>query len=346
MVRDPPLDPPSEDAAAAAAEHALDREVASATRIPEGLNAVYRVDLADGTRLVLKAATVATDEDARPEPRVLDRIARDTDVPVPGVVDAVDPADSELGVAFYLTEFCDGRTTPDARTLDSRTHERLVAESGRYLAGIHSVDVADRFGRLRVANGDLRVTDPVPNWTSWFRTFTRDRVAKLAGEGFTADDAARFADRVPAARSAFDAFEDVVGRDGVEPVLLHGDYRPANLVLAPSGEQPVVRAVIDIGADIGDGLFDLALAEMGLVGIPIIDDDRAAALRETLRTIYRNHRSVEPPAFERRYPFYRLYALVKCLGALDFFAQFVPGDEDEIATRWRADFDDRLDALP
>lgn len=346
MVRDPPLDPPSEDAAAAAAETVLDREVASVTRIPEGLNAVYRVDLADGTRLVLKAATVATDEDARPEPRVLDRIARDTDVPVPGVVAAVDPADSELGVAFYLTEFCDGRTTPDARTLESRTHERLVAESGRYLAGIHSVDVGDRFGRLRVVDGGLRVTDPAPNWTSWFREFARDRVAKLAGEGFTADDAARFTDLVPAAQSAFDTFEDAVDGDGVEPVLLHGDYRPANLVLAPPGEHPVVRAVIDVGADVGDGLFDLAVAEMGLIDVPVADDGRTRELREALRTAYRNHRPVEAAAFERRYPFYRLYALVKCLGALDFFAQFAPGDEDVIAARWRTDFDDRLDALP
>lgn len=344
MVRDAPLDPPSEAAAADAAAAVLDREVADATAIAEGLNAVYRVDLADGTRLALKVATVVEDEDARPEPRVLDRIARETDVPVPEVVAAVDPENSPLGAAFYLAEFFDGRNVPDARTLDPGVHERVVAESGHHLAGIHSVDVPSRVGRLRVVDGDLRVPDPDPGWDAAFRNVAWGRVAKLRGEGPLADADARFADLADRAASALAEFPEAVD-DAVEPVLLHGDYRPSNLVLSPPGERPSIRAVIDVGGDVGDGLFDLAVAEAGLVDVPVTDPNRQAELRETLRASYREHGHADD-AFETRYPYYRLYALVKCLGAFDFFAQFAPGDEDKIAARWRAAFDERLAALP
>jgi len=346
MVRDAPLDPPPEAAVADAAANALDRSVTDATAVTEGLNAVYRVNPADGDRVVAKVATVAGDEAARPEPRVLDRIGRETDVPVPAVLAAVDPGESPLGAAFYLMEHCEGRDDPDARALDPGTHEAVAAESGRHLAGIHSVDVPREVGQLRVVDGDLRVPDPHPDWADAFAAFARDRVAKVRGEGLLADADARFADLADDAGDALDEFGDAVAGQSVDPVLLHGDYRPANLVLAPDGERPAVRAVIDVGGDVGDGLFDLAVAEAGLVDVPVADPERQADLRATLRNAYRASRRVPDEAFETRYPYYRLYALVKCLGAFDFFAAFAPGDDDETAARWRAAFDDRLGALP
>lgn len=345
MVRDPPLDPPSPAAAADAAAAVLDREVASATTIADGLNAVYRVDLADGDRLVLKAATVAEDEDARPEPRVLSRVAGQTDVPVPEVVATVDPEDSPLGVAFYLMDYVEGCRNPRARDLDPERLERVVAASGRYLAAVHDIEVPNRVGRLRVVDGDLRVPDPETDWATAFADVASDRVAKVRGEGYLADGDARFADLAPEAADALAGFTDAL-ETPVAPVLLHGDYRPDNLVLAPESGQPAIRAVIDFGGDVGDGLSDLALAEQSLVDVPVADPDRAADLRATLRSAYREHRAVDEAAFERRYPYYRLYALIKVLGAFDFFAQFAPGDDETTASRWRSAFADRLAALP
>jgi len=130
-----------------------------------------------------------------------------------------------------------------------------------------------------------------------------------------------------------------------EPVLLHGDYRPANLVLAPEGERPVLRGVIDGGGQVGDGLLDLALAESALVDVPLGDDDRVPRLRRLLRETYRDHRPVDDAAFAVRYPYYRLYALVKCMGAFDYFEQFAPGGPPEVADRWRAATNGLLEAL-
>lgn len=340
MVRDAPLDPPSEAAAADAARAVLDRAVAAAAIIDPGLNATYRVALADGDSLVMKVATFAANDDALAEARVLDRLDRDSPVPVPGV-EAVSPAgDGLLDPVSYLMEYCDGRTDVHARTLAPETHERVVAEAGRHLAGIHSLAVGERVGRLRAVDGGLRVTDPYEHWRAEFREWWEIQVDRLRGEFVTADPDARFADCAPAVADAFAQFP----ADDAAPVLLHGDFRPANLVLAPPGDRPAVRAVIDVGTDVGDGLLDLALAETALADVPVDDPDRAANLRTALRDAYRDHRVVDAAAFERRYPFYRLYALAKYMGAFEYFEQFAPGSPDAVADRWRAALDDRLDA--
>lgn len=336
MPRDPPLDPPPASDAAAAADAALDRDVADVTPIEEGLNAVYRVTLADGARVVLKAATLATDAEFRPEPRLLDRLDRETSVPVPSVRATVDGDDSPLGVAHYLADYCEGRAVRDVLELDPSAHERLVVESGRHLAALHALTF-DGFGRLRADDsGGLRVADPRASWRECFRELAAERVAGLRGEGFTADDDPRFADLAGDLAAAFEKLPaDAAG--SVEAVLLHGDYRPANLVLAPPGERPVVEAVLDVGAQTGDGLLDLALAESSLVDVPLGGTERATALRRRLRAAYLAERSVPGDAFELRYPCYRLYAWTKCLGAFDFFAQFArESDPDAAAARWRS----------
>jgi aminoglycoside phosphotransferase (APT) family kinase protein len=340
MVRDAPLDPPSEAAAADAARAVLDRAVAAAASIDPGLNATYRVDLADGDRLVMKVATFAANNDALAEARVLDRLDRDALVPVPRV-EAVSPAgDGPLDPVSYLMEYCDGRTDVHARTLAPETHERVVAEAGRHLAGIHSLAVGERVGRLRAVDGGLRVTDPDEHWRAAFREWWEIQVDRLRGEFVTADPDARFADCAPAVADAFAQFP----ADDAAPVLLHGDFRPANLVLAPPGDRPTVRAVIDVGTDVGDGLLDLALAETALADVPVADPGRAADLRTALRDAYRDHRDVDAAAFERRYPFYRLYALAKYMGAFEYFEQFALGSPDAVADRWRAALNDLLDA--
>jgi aminoglycoside phosphotransferase (APT) family kinase protein len=341
MVRDTPLDSPSEATGADAARAALDRAVESVTTIDAGLNATYRVDLAGGDRFVMKVATFAANEDALPEVRVLHRLDRDSPVPVPSVEAVSTAGDGPLDPVWYLMEYCDGRTDVHARTLAPDTHERVVAEAGRHLAGIHSLAVGERVGRLRAVDGGLRVTDPYENWRAEFREWWQIQVDRLRGEFVTADPDARFADCAPAVADAFAQFP----ADDAAPVLLHGDFRPANLVLAPPGDRPAVRAVIDVGTDVGDGLLDLALAETALADVPVADPGRAADLRTAFRDAYRDHRDVDAAAFERRYPFYRLYALAKYMGAFGYFEQFAPGSPDAVADRWRAALDERLAAV-
>lgn len=343
MVRDRPLGVPSTAAVMDAAATALGREIQNATPIEEGLNAVFRVTLADGRRLVLKMATLATNEEFRVEPAVLDRLDRETGAPVPSVESVAPDDDNPLGAAYYLMEYCEGRTVANILDLSPNTHERLVAEAGHHLASIHELDGWSGFGTLVVEEGDPTVADPRP-WSAVFAEQVDDILERVNGEGFVADAEARFADLEPDLRAVLDEFE---GGSDVRPSLLHGDVRPANLVLTPDDDAvALVRAVIDPGSLVGDGILDLALAEVAFVDVPLGGTDRADGLRASLRNAYCGEHGVSDEAFASRYPYYRLYAWAKVLGGFDFFAQYAREDDvDAVAPRWRARVETAVDAL-
>jgi aminoglycoside phosphotransferase (APT) family kinase protein len=349
MVRDSPLDWPDPAEAATAAEQALDRPIEDATTIDEGVNAAYRLELGDGTRAFLKAATLAPDEAFRPEPHLLALVGRETDVPVPEVLAAVPPAEdadeNPLEVAFFVSRYCEGRHETDVLELSPEAHERFVRVVGHYLADLHDLDVAEQFGVLRVADGELTVPDPRDSWPEWFGELAEEVLAGLDGEGHLMDDAARFADLEPTVRDAFERFPRADPDRDVTPAALHGDPRPANVVFAPDDDaDPLVRAVLDFGAETGDGLLDLARAEDALIDLPLGESERADELRRVLRKSYRDHRDAEVgDPFPTRYASYRLYARAKALAGFDFWAQFAREDDrDAIARRWRSFVRERL----
>lgn len=350
MVRDDPLDWPDPAKAATAAERALDRPVTDATTIEEGVNAAYRLELADGTAVVLKAATLATDEEFWPEPHVLAHVGRETTIPVPEVLatiapkgslasdETAAPGENPLGVAAFVSRYCEGRHETDVLELSHEAHEQLVREIGQYLAKLHDLSLADGFGNLRVEDGRFTVPNARDSWEEWFGELADDSLAGLVGEGLLMDDDPRFADLEPAVRDALEGFPPGDAGREIDPVVLHGDPRPANLVLAPDDADQIVRAVIDFGGQTGDSLLELARAEDALVDVPLGGTDRADHLRRRLREAYRTTRDAPVgDRFDAVYPYYRLYARTRSLAAFDFWAQFAREDDpDAIARRWRA----------
>ena len=79
--------------------------------IAEGVNAVYRVELADGDTAVVKCPTVATDEEDLVEPKLLSLIGRETGAPVPeGLASGTDDVSSKLVVAMPGRRWCRGNS--------------------------------------------------------------------------------------------------------------------------------------------------------------------------------------------------------------------------------------------
>lgn len=366
MVRESPLDHPAPESVGEAAAAALARPVADVTPIDEGLNAVYRVEIGDPTAhprtAVLKAATLARDAEFLPEPRLLSLLGN-TSVPLPDVLTAVGADESPFDAAFCLTAHCDGRRVTDVRSLPAAAHERLVREAGRHLAGIHALDVeayttlpSGPYGDLRVPSGDPAgelvvvdaglhgnsTTDGHGAWADRIDTVVNRVTAGLGGETFTSGGADRFADLVPVVREAVAV---ATLPEGPPVAVVHGDYRPANLVFAEDGAaDPLVRAVLDFGTpETGDGLLDLALAEDALVGVPLGGTDRGDRLANVLRRAYAD--ACETDVSGRlgirgdasdAYTAYLLLARAKRLSALDYFAQFAREvDPDAAARRWR-----------
>lgn len=348
VVRDEPRDPPSLDAVAATVESALGWTVTTVTPFDEGLNGVYRIDRANDDPVVLKAASFVTDDELLTEAALFERIGAASAVPVPAVNATLDAAGTDFGVAAFVMEHCEGRVEPDLLELPPDARGRLVAESGHHLARSHAVRVTDEFGQLTLRDGAVASVESYEEWTTWFATFAEFVGDALLGEGATTDDEPRFADLAPAVERALTEAVDAGGWTA-EPSLMFGDYRPANLVLAPTDDaDPLVRAVVDVGVGpTADGLLDLALAEDAMVDVPLGGTQAADRLRERLRGAYAERRGLDPAAFESdRYACYRLYARARRLAGFDYWATFArEADVDAVAARWRSFVADRLAEL-
>jgi ACT domain-containing protein/aminoglycoside phosphotransferase (APT) family kinase protein len=344
VPRDEPLPEPSTGAANAAASTALDRRVADVEPIPAGVNALYRIECADGSRWVLKAPTIAADAAFLAEPLLLERLRRETGVPVPRVRAAVPAEEGPLVVAYYVMEYLDGRQRPDVLALPPAIREQLVREAGTHLAAIQEVRLGTACGHLHAAEGELTVDSPARSWAALFEELVDELSGELLGDGPLSDRDPRFADLEPAIREALSAFRSVAPEPSPS-VVVPSDYRPANLVLAgEDGADPLVSGVVDLGGYVGDGLLAAALAEEALIDTALGGTDAAESLRTAYRTAYAGARGRDRAAlFDDRYPYYRLYARADRLAAFEYSSQFArERDAEQVARRWRSFVSDRL----
>jgi len=312
---------PSPGAVVAAAESRLGRSVASVTPYEEGINAVYRVSLADGPDAVLKAGTRTEGSKLLSGPVLIDRLERETDLPVPAVLAVAPDGDEHVEYAYFLMEHVDGRREPDVNALSESEHERLVREASSHLAAIHGVSYEGPHGRLHAEDGSLFVEHPFERWA--------DYVASV-GDYHAERIDRRFADLRPAFEDGMADF--ALEEEDVEQSVLYRDYHPKNLVLEPDDSaDSLVRAIVDFNfRPVGDVLLDVAVAELHLIDLPIGETERAASLREALHSSYVNARGgASADQFDERYPYYRLLAVADYLNYVDYAAQLAREDDPE-----------------
>ncbi|UPV73348.1 phosphotransferase [Halorussus limi] len=326
MVRDERLPEPDAEAVAGAARAACGRAVAEVTPVSKGINAIYRIDFADGDAAVLKAATFNTTAELRPEPYLLETLRDETALPLPEVL-AIAEDGGPLGVFHFLLDYREGRQIRDLDGLSWSERERLVRAVGRHLARLHEFRLAET-GAPVAADlgaddcGPLRMTDPgdgaTPTFTtgdgvdSWGEVFASlaDHPVSLVEQVQCGDDPGRFADLVPEIVAAFDGVADDV-RDPASPTVLHRDFHLDNLVLAPEADADGgvgIRSVLDFGDPyVGDYRLDLAFAEDAVVRVQLPTADRAADLAGLLRRSYARERGIDPSEIvTREYHYYLL----------------------------------------
>lgn len=357
MFREEPFDPPTAERVGAAVGARLDRVITAVDPIEEGLNAVYRIRFRDGDRAVLKLATLSTDAVLVAESRVLGVLADAAVLPTPEPLATVGADDSSLGGAWFLMTHCAGEPLTDLLALPADSREALVREAGSHLAALHGLDIeseteaaSESYGALRVLRGDpeapltVVATDTADEprgsgeqcWPHRFATLAEMTVDALGGDGgYTSD-----ADRPDLAATVDDALAVVGLPDTPDPALLHLDYRPANLLFAPSvlcgDTERAVSAVLDFGGvEVGDGLLDLAFAEDALAGVPLGGTREGDRLAAVLRDAYATARTDSPTFDGDRYTAYLLLARATRLSSAGYFWQFAREDEQTAAeARW------------
>jgi aminoglycoside phosphotransferase (APT) family kinase protein len=241
------------DALAARLRATLDVGSVAVERIADGLNLVLGVSTPDCEYVLrsprkLRAASYMND--LRTEYVVLERLAA-SDVAVPEPV-AFCADESVLGEPFSVMTRVDGDVVPLGEPLPERfqytdARRRFANAIVDELATIHDValtgDVADGPPAADPTLGDvLDRVSPVEHVER-----SADRVANATA--ITGHD-------VPALDRVADWLRDHAPRE-YDETLVHGDYRPGNVLLAP-GDRPRVAAVLDWEtAMLGDPLTEL-----------------------------------------------------------------------------------------
>lgn len=306
--------------------------VQAQTPITSGTDAVSFVTVRTGTgdeEFVLKACTSVPAADFRPEPYLLSLLARETSVPVPHVVGAVD-SHPELPAPFFLMRRCPGVLADDV-DLTRELRARLAKDAGRFAGEYHAVCEFERFGYVRVdrdrsnarvgARVDGRTLAVADDAATTWRAYVADMY-----EGWIDDLDDEFADLEPDFRAFIEPRLDAL--DGsFEPVLGHIDYKPWNVLLRPdSGE---TTAVLDWGhATAMAPYYDLVLAEEHLSRWAPLGSERRERVRAALAEGYTETNAPDRDAgFEARR---ELYLAVARLQPLVWFSEWtadVPADE-------------------
>lgn len=315
---------------------------------------MYHVDVEteSGRRsMVLKASPDDEPHGITTESRLLARLADRTDIPVPGVVAAVDDHDT-LPSPFFLMDSVAGEALPypETRHLSDRVLHRLGIQTGEHLGRLHSLDGPDGFGvvqlegrpggRARSAKADepVRVRDPVESWPDFLLASVEPELDRLAGS--------RFGDLEPAVRPLVHDRVGAVSRSR-SPVIGRIDHGVHNLLMRPAEGQ--IEALIDWGFTLAvTPGYDLRTVEYVLSGAvlaPLPDaTDRRHLVRGALAEGYR--RTARYPADELAAAgdLYELMAVVRAMNHLaDGVAKVPDGSEDAVARGLRSAVDRHID---
>lgn len=312
--------------------------VESIDRVTHGVNFVATLGVRTPTArtVVLKATTTdLVPEVARSEPRLLELVGRETDVPVPSVIGTCNDHE-DYPTPFYLMDHIAGenyeghpeRLTPDAR-------ERVLREAGRNLAELHALGPLPAAGTIGVHDGDLTViaTDDHPQYDDfrdWLLRHVDWMLDRLTNGGYfpeLAEQPTRFADLVPDLRQYV---RETIPKlsEPEQPTYCHRDYRYGNLLVDPKTGK--ARAVLD-WADLlsADPAYNLASTESLLLNPDTEGDEYTQMLRHAFRTAYTQQR--ECWAFDRethkRMRLYRLACRVNAMACFPLWYQDATPEE-------------------
>lgn len=327
-----------------------DWRLVDAEQMPEGSDIVYGVAVTTPDReeseskatreAVLKcfrtseALSVRTHERFLVEVDLLELVGRETDLPVPELFGVCESHDA-FPIPAFLMERRPGEPVSDiTASADELVADRVLRESGRYLARIHDLRSFDTFGDLVTAeNGHSDATRDAPvvddGRAKWV-----DRLRDIVEHPLDELDDTRFADLEPGLRDYAEDGLAAIDFDA-EPVLLHGDYRPGNLLADP--ETGDLTAVLDWGASqAGDFRYELAWVVREFSKQAPLDSPVRRRVRETLFDAYEAERGVtfdRDGAFERRQRFYQSVTWVCELQWFDYWW----ADADESVREARAE---------
>ena len=247
------------------------------------INQAYRLTLADGMRIFLKANTGKDVSFFKAEADGLTAIAGSSSIGVPRVLGL--GTDVKHG-AFLLLEWIE-RTAKPVRG--------FWENFGRRLAALHQANTAaltpgGRFGFTadNYIGANSQANTPCDRWVDFFRDHRLAPQFRMAAHYFDAADRKRI-------DHLLEGLDDVL-EEPDSPSLLHGDLWSGNFIVGPDGE----AWLIDPAAYVGHAEADLAMTEL-FGGFNSV--------------FYSAYKEITPlhPGYEQRRGLYNLYHLLNHL---------------------------------
>jgi aminoglycoside phosphotransferase (APT) family kinase protein len=314
----------------------VDREFAGSDihgveQLSGGCKDTYRVELTDSVVVVASPREAWYERQFALEPALMRLVRRETSVPVPRVL-ASDISGTRCR-PYHVTAAVDAEDLHGRfATLDRETQVALVGTLGATLAALHRSVRFDAPGPLRPATDRGVTVDARRSWPAF--------LAELVGGWIDDLDGGRFADLKPTYRRVLTP-ESFLSVD-VEPVCLHFDYSPGNLLTR--GE--TLAGVVDWGfAVAGHAEYDLFEFEKNVLLGELDDEATREALRPHLYAGYRRTGELEP-GWKRRRAFYRVaYKLASMQSFHRWTAEMTRVERDAMAAQLRTELETDLDSL-
>jgi fructosamine-3-kinase len=323
------------DVVAAVVDHEFPgRTIRGVDRLAGGCKATYRVWFDDRSVVVAVPLEAWYERGFALEPALMRLVRRETTLPVPRVL--ASDVSGDWDEMYHVTAAIDAENLGGRFAgLGRETQVKLLAAAGRALGELHRELGFDANGPLRVADADGEVTvEPRPSWPAFLAELVAGWLDELA--------ASRFADLRPTFSAALTPESFLADGVGTEPVCLHFDYGPRNLLAR--GDDLV--GVVDWGfAVAGHAEYDLFEFEKNV----LLGELSTAAARDELRPhVYAGYREVHEldDGWERRRAFYRVAFK---LASMRSFDRWSAGEDerarDELAGRLRSELRTDLDRL-
>lgn len=253
----------------------------------------------DGEEYVVQVAAPGDDR-VRLAAELYDRVAEETSVPTPEIVDAGWEHDT---VPYLVMERSDGDNIEHSYgDMDPDRVDAIVDQAGEMLGEAHASIELDGYGFIGA--------DDLEGSHDDWRQFMDERIAgycsDLAGTVF---DMGALMLRVS---QQWDQHRDAVPEEP-DASIVHNDYRPGNLLV----DGDTVTTVLDWdNAYAGDALFDYVMAEHEFMSPGDWDEDRNEEVRDRFREAYERHHDVEDG---RRQDVYRMAAWLSEAKAFQWF---------------------------
>lgn len=247
----------------------LGSEISNSKEFSGDAKETYLVSLENGQEVVVHICQKTNLEDRfKVEDLASQMVSERSEVPVPKVI-ASDLSKTEFSYMYFISEKLSGyNPLRRFKYMSIQDKKRILRQAGSLLGELHRDVTFRSFGQFRYDSESDSLNISEGSWSEIFMQIMEKQLEEVSHQAFN--------DLVPIARETLENNLDLL-RDDFQPVMVHQDYGPRNIMV----DKGTISGVIDWERAIsGHNEYDLFKAERRFID----DRFRTREVRERLRS--------------------------------------------------------------